>query len=110
MASNWSRRSSSGPRSCLARERVRFTRRQLREHSGWGDTQLKVHLARLVSLELLFVRRGEHGAYLYELALDSAAHVYDADRSGPAADRSGAGRPPVGGRSGPGRPGLEAVA
>ena len=37
---------------------VRFTRRQLREHlagtgAGWGDTQLKVHLARLVDLEFL---------------------------------------------------------
>ena len=100
----------AGAQQGLARERVRFTRRQLREHSGWGDTQLKVHLARLVSLELLFVRRGEHGAYLYELALDTASHVYDADRSGLEADRSGAGRPPVGPRSGPGRPGLEAVA
>lgn len=51
---------------------VRFTRRQLREalHSngaGWGDTQLKVHLARLVDLELLHVHRTESGSYGYEL-------------------------------------------
>lgn len=51
---------------------VRFTRRQLREAlhaggSGWGDTQLKVHLARLVDLELLHVHRFESGTYTYEL-------------------------------------------
>ncbi|MEY3202296.1 MAG: primase, partial [Pseudomonadota bacterium] len=36
----------------------RFSRRQLREHCGWGDTQLKVHLARLVDLEYLIAHRG----------------------------------------------------
>ena len=54
----------------LARERVRFTRRELREALGWGDTQLKVHLGRLASLELVWAHRGPHGAYLYELAWD----------------------------------------
>ncbi|MBK9158605.1 MAG: toprim domain-containing protein [Micropruina sp.] len=47
---------------------VRFTRRQLRETIGWGDTQLKVHLARLVDLELLLVHRSESGTFCYELA------------------------------------------
>lgn len=109
----------------VSRERVRFTRRELRERLGLGDTQLKVHLARLVSLELVHAHRGAHGAYVYELAWnsnDTAAdgvllpglidpdqpgieHGYDTDRSGPAGDRSGGGRPPVGRRSGPGRPG-----
>jgi len=46
---------------------VRFTRRQLREAITWGDTQLKVHLARLVDLELLHVHRSESGTYTYEL-------------------------------------------
>jgi DNA primase catalytic core len=112
----------------IVRERVRFTRRVLREHLGWGDTQLKVHLARLVSLELVWVHRGPHGASLYELAWDGDSqdsqphlaglidpdqldteHVYDADRSGLESDRSGGGRPPVGGRSAPGRGDLQAV-
>ena len=106
----------------ITRERVRFTRRELRERLGWGDTQLKVHLARLVSLELVHAHRGAHGAYVYELAYDAdqadtGAHLpglidpdqlpepgYDPDRSGPEADRSGAGRPPVGAWSGAGRP------
>jgi len=88
---------------------VRFTRRQVRENGGWGDTQLKVHLARLVDLELVIAHRGENGAHVYELAWDRQG--VDGDRfviglTDPAsltADRSGSGRPPVGGRSAPGR-------
>ncbi len=83
------------------RERVRFTRRELREALGWGDTQLKVHLGRLASLELLWCARGAHGAHVYELAWDGASegearlpglidpHDYEHDRSGPKTDRSG---------------------
>jgi hypothetical protein len=43
------------------REQVRFTRRQLREACGWGDTQLRVHLQRLLDLELLASERGGPG-------------------------------------------------
>jgi hypothetical protein len=107
----------------VSRERVRFTRRELRERLSWGDTQLKVHLARLVSLELVHAHRGAHGQFVYELAWDrdqavdgallpglidpdqpADEHGYDLDRSGSEADRSGGGRPPVGARSAPGRP------
>jgi DNA primase len=119
----------------VARERVRFTRRELREQLGWGDTQLKVHLARLVSLELVHAHRaGPAGAYVYELAWDGTAHGdaphlpglidpdqldaepaadasgsrgYDAERSGPEPQRSGPGRGPVGPQSAPGRPGPD---
>lgn len=46
----------------------RFTRKQLRDALKWGDTQLKVHLARLVELELLLIHRGKQGrSYSYEL-------------------------------------------
>lgn len=67
---------------------VRFTRRQLREHlaaggSGWGDTQLKVHLARLVDLELVMAHRLETGAFGYELLWNPSTagtgHGYNAD-------------------------------
>ena len=63
---------------------VRFTRRQLREHLagqgvGWGDTQLKVHLARLVDLELVMAHRLESGAFGYELLWNPrTVHGYDA--------------------------------
>ena len=107
------------------RERVRFTRRELRQALGWGDTQLKVHLGRLASLELLWCQRGPHGAHVYELAWDGASegearlpglidpdqldahaagagqeHDYDRDRSGSGEDRSGSETD----RSGGGRP------
>jgi hypothetical protein len=100
---------------------VRFTRRELREKIGWGDTQLKLHLARLVELEHLLVHRAERGqGFVYELLYDgplgeaagAAPHLsglidpasllpprdYDARRSGANADRSGpdADRPPLG--------------
>jgi len=46
----------------------RFTRRQVREAVGWGDTQLKIHLARLAEMEFLLSHRGKQGqTYAYEL-------------------------------------------
>jgi DNA primase len=60
-----------------ARERVRFTRRELRDALAWGDTQLKVHLGRLCSLELIWCERGPHGAYAYGLAWDGQAGEHE---------------------------------
>lgn len=82
-----------------------FTRRRLREATGLGDTQLKVHLARLVDLEFVAVERAGP-ATTYEL-LD---HHYGidrpeqaGDRSGLETDRSGIGRGPLPHRSANGR-------
>lgn len=51
------------------RAMVRFLRRELREQLGWCDTQLKVHLTRLVDIELVVAHRAEHGpGFVYELA------------------------------------------
>ena len=72
-----------------------FTRRELREATGMGDTQLKVHLARLVDLEHVTVTRAGP-ATSYQLTTPT----YDSDRSGPEPDRSG----PEPNRSGIGRP------
>lgn len=100
------------------RSMVRFSRRDLRDALGWGDTQLKVHLARLVDLELVIAHRAERGSgFVYELAYtptadgnrfvigltDPSPLVYDTDRSGSDATRSGSGRGLVGGWSAPGR-------
>jgi hypothetical protein len=105
------------------REAVRFTRRALREALGWGDTQLKVHLARLVELELVWAHRGPHGSHLYELAWEGGSEAqpqlpglndpealavagrrgYDSDRSGPKSDRSGPKSDRSGARSARGR-------
>jgi len=47
----------------------RFTRRQVRELTGWGDTQLRVHLDRLSELEYLMEQGGRRGQVCqYELA------------------------------------------
>lgn len=49
----------------------RFSRREVREATGLGNTQLKVHLARLVELEYVLVHRGKQGqGYVCELAYD----------------------------------------
>jgi len=100
----------------LRRGDYRFSRRAVREHTKWGDTQLKIHLSRLVELEYLLVHRGGRGqSFEYELVFDGAAasdvrhlsglidiealHGYDARRSALEASRSESGRPEVGDRS-----------
>ena len=120
----------------LDRDLIRFTRRQLREALGFGDTQLKVHLARLVDLELVVPHRLEAGGFCYELAWHTDDHggrvlpglldpstldqsvvaVDDVEsaattpiRSGSEGLRSGPGRGVVGPRSAPGRGGLREV-
>jgi len=49
----------------------RFSRRQVREFTGWGNTQLKLHLHRLEELEYLLPHRGGRGqSFVYELLYD----------------------------------------
>jgi Toprim-like len=86
---------------------VRFTRRQLREALPFGDTQLKVHLARLADYELIVPHRTGSGGFSYELAWQPGSPGDAAttpDRSGSEGPRSAPGRGLVGGRSAPGRP------
>ena len=56
-------------RQKMERSDYRFSRRDVREFTGWGDTQLKTHLHRLEELEYLLIHRGGRGqkAWLYEL-------------------------------------------
>ena len=55
-----------------ARSDVHFGRRHIREYTGWGETQLKVHLQRLVAMEYLLIRRGGRGRQIvYELLYNS---------------------------------------
>lgn len=50
---------------------VRFTRRDVREATGWSDNQLKVHCARLADMEYLLVHAGSRGhSFSYELLWD----------------------------------------
>lgn len=54
----------------LPRRAFRFRRRELRESIHWGDTQLKVHLARLVDLEYVLAHRAPGQSFVYELLYD----------------------------------------
>ncbi|WP_082560702.1 CHC2 zinc finger domain-containing protein [Caulobacter sp. Root487D2Y] len=109
-------------------QEVRFTRREVREATGWGDTQAKVHLGRLEELEYLLLRR-DAGRFVYELAwaregeagepfvmglIDIEAlkapsqarnREYDDNRAGLEGQRAALGRGAVGVVSAPGRPG-----
>jgi DNA primase catalytic core len=106
----------------IRRGDYRFSRRQVREYTRWGDTQLKIHLSRLTELEYLLVHRGGRGqSFEYELLFDGetntdAPHAsglididtltrdYDAERSGCGALQSGSGRASIGTLSGEDRP------
>jgi len=107
-------------RVSLKRADVRFSRRTLREAIDWGDTQLKLHLARLVEMEYLIAHRTRTGGFDYELVYDVAdaqgtlrfpgladiealARAYDLARSGQNPGRSAPGRGLVAPRSVGGR-------
>jgi DNA primase catalytic core len=106
----------------LERADVRFLAREVREVTGLGATQVKLHLRRLVELEYVLVHRASRGqGVAYELVYEGqgedgtpfltglidveqlARPGYDKERSGSQAKWSGPGRPPVGGVSGGGR-------
>ncbi|OGQ26377.1 MAG: hypothetical protein A2138_19745 [Deltaproteobacteria bacterium RBG_16_71_12] len=58
----------------IARSELRFTRRDALDASGYGLTQLRLHLERLVELELVLVHRGLRGqSFVYELLWDGGA-------------------------------------
>ena len=56
-------------RENLAVRDVVFTRRTVREHTGWSDWQVRTHLGELEGLEYVRARAGAWGKeYVYELA------------------------------------------
>jgi DNA primase len=58
-------------RQGIERSEFRFSRRQVREYTEWGNTQVRVHLAQLVEMEYVLVHRGSQGqGYVYELCHD----------------------------------------
>ena len=57
----------------MARGDYRFSRRQVRESTGWSYEQIRVHLDRLVAMEYVLVHRGARGrSFVYELLYDGA--------------------------------------
>ncbi|MCP4897527.1 MAG: toprim domain-containing protein [bacterium] len=113
-------------REGLRRCEYRFSRRDVREHTGWGNTQLKLHLRRLEDMEYLLVHRGCRGqSFVYEMLyegqgrdgasfllglIDEESLGYDAEKSGSESKWSGSkpeksapSRPQVAPKSGGGR-------
>jgi DNA primase catalytic core len=105
----------------MEREDYRFSRRDVRQATGWSDSQLKRHLHRLEELEYLIVHRGGRGqSFVYELVFerqgDSTKPVlpglidaeklrgcrYDEKKSGLEGGKSGSSLPQVRGVSGSG--------
>jgi hypothetical protein len=105
----------------LERGDIGFSRRQVRESTGWSNTQLHIHLKRLEDLEYLLTHRADHGqGFVYELAYDGAGkdgrpfvcglldveklrtgYVYEEKRSGVTEPDSGSIRASFGPDSGP---------
>lgn len=57
----------------VKRADFRFSRKPVRDATGLSDTQLRLHLERLVQMEYLLVHRGQRGqSFEYELLYDSA--------------------------------------
>jgi len=105
----------------LARQDLRFSRRELRELTGWGLTQIAVHCQRLEEMEYLIAHSGQRGKIMrYQLCYDDQGqplgltlrdnilldvHVHvDAELSGQKGGLSGSNRPQIGGVSAPNRP------
>ena len=103
----------------IERTDYRFTQREVREWVHIGNTQLKVHLSRLVELEYVLVHQGGRGQqFIYELVYDGRGQdgtpfvpglldvsklrtcEYDAKRSVEKREWSDSGRPQVGPKSG----------
>jgi DNA primase len=104
----------------LARADYRFSRREVREHTGWGLSQLQIHLRRLEELEYLLVHRGGRGqSFVYELLYEAKAdasagqrflaRLLDVDQlrcnlSGSKPNLSGSNRPQTGAKPARNRP------
>jgi hypothetical protein len=89
-------------RGFTGRDEVRLTRREIREATGWGNTQLGIHLSRLCDLEhvvghvagngrrhvyeLAWSGDGKDGAPVLDGLIDHETLVYDDNRTGSAAD------------------------
>lgn len=106
----------------IEQSHYRFSRKAIRDVTGWGNTQLKLHCHRLEEMEYLLVHRGGRGqSFDYELLYSAVAHDaennlmglidvnrlqkhgYDEKKSGVNSEKSGPSRPQVGGVSGSSR-------
>ena len=57
----------------IDQDRCHFTRREVREHLRWSETQIRLHMQRLEDLEYLARRHGRQGiGCVYELMIDAS--------------------------------------
>jgi hypothetical protein len=99
----------------IEQSHFRFSRKEIREKTQWGNTQLKVHLRRLEDMEYVLTHRGGRGqSFEYELLydnnkennhhlmglLDTEKLTYDKKKSGVNAKKAVPSCPQVGGVSG----------
>ena len=112
-------------RQAIEQEHYRFSRKEVRDFTAWGNTQLKAHLKRLEEMEYLLVHRGGRGqSFVYELLyrgegnqgerfltglIEPETLGYDKQKSGQKAKKSGSSRPQVGGKSARGRGGKKPI-
>ena len=62
----------------LTPDAYHFTRRDIREYSGWSDFQVKTHIRQLVELEYIFPVTGKQGKrYVYELVAAASDGALD---------------------------------
>jgi DNA primase catalytic core len=112
----------------MERKDYRFSRRDVRRHTEWGDTQLRVHLQRLEELEYLAVHRGGRGqSFVYELMFERSGkddrpvmpglidpeqlrkHVYEEKNAGLEGQFAGSTRGQNGGIAGEARPAQKPI-
>ncbi len=98
----------------MERTDYRFSRRDVRQYTGWSDPQVKRHLHKLEELEYLIIHRGERGqSFVYELYFERPAdprqlflpglseigklhdYEYDKNRDGQKQEKDGLGTPQV---------------
>jgi DNA primase catalytic core len=98
----------------MERADYRFSRRDVRQYTGWSDPQVKRHLHKLEELEYLIVHHGERGqSFVYELYFERPTDPrqlflpglgeigkllgcdYDKNRDGQNGEKDGAGMPQV---------------
>ncbi len=87
----------------IAQSDYRFSRRDIREYTGWSDGQLKIHCSRLSEMEYLIIHKGGRGLcieyeLLYDGKVDNQSHMmglidvkqlYDGQKSGQKTDKLG---------------------
>ncbi|HEY6388097.1 MAG TPA: CHC2 zinc finger domain-containing protein [Candidatus Acidoferrum sp.] len=106
----------------MERTDFRFSRKDVRRYTKWGDTQIRVHLRRLEELEYLLIHHGGRGqSFVYELVFERkpdsgkpvlpglieieklSGCVYDEKNAGQNRHFAGSKRPQNGGIAGGGR-------